>query len=433
MQRHVAHVAEERRPDGSYEYQVVIWIVPRQTGKTTGIRAIGTKRALQGRDVFYTAQTGKDARARWMDLVKILRLTPGLRDRVKIALRGGSEHVMFPGGGVFQCFAPTAESLHGYTPPTVMLDESFAHTAAEGELLMGAIEPAQQTVVDRQLWIVSTMGTAESLFLHDWVDRAMGGMDRVALFYWGAADHHDPFNLDDIAEFHPGVGQVLNGKTMTAADILAASERMSRSEYLRAYANRRTSTTATLIPAEKWDALAVDDLAPPADSRAVTLTYDVDEHAASASIVAVWEDEATGKPAAKIVQHGPGTAWVADAVDACAILMRPERIAAVGNGPGLDVTAQVRALGYDVDELSERDYAAATTGLLTAVDTAQLVHDGDPILGTAIAGLVTRSSVVDGVAFSRRHSVGASSPAIALAAGLHRHRHASTAAPLIRF
>lgn len=433
MQQHIADVAEEKRPDGSYEYQVVIVPVPRQTGKTTLLRAVGTKRALQGRDVFYSAQTGKDARARWMDLVKILRVTPGLRDRIKIALRGGSEHVMFPGGGVFQCFAPTPESLHGYTPPTVMLDESFAHSAAVGELLMGAIEPAQQTVVDRQIWIVSTMGTAESVFLHDWIDRAMGGMDRVALFYWGAGEHHDPFSLDDITEFHPGVGQVLNGKPMTAADILAASERMSRSEYVRAYANLRTSTTTTLVTGEKWNPLADDAISPPEDTRQITLAYDVDEHTASASVVAVWRDAATGKPAAKVVRSAPGVAWLVDEVADLDRLWRPAAVVAVGNGPVLDTTAQLRDRGVDVDELGERDFAAATSGLLVAVDTAQLVHDGSELLATSVGGLVTRSSVVDGVAFSRRHSVGTVSAAIALAAGLHRHRHAPESVPMVRF
>lgn len=115
-QAHVADVASERRADGSYEYQVVVVSVPRQTGKTTLLRAAGVHRCLLGRDVFYTAQTGKDARARWMDLVKVLRINAALRDRVKIRLRGGSEHVEFGSGAVFQVFAPTPESLHGYTP-----------------------------------------------------------------------------------------------------------------------------------------------------------------------------------------------------------------------------------------------------------------------------------------------------------------------------
>ncbi|WP_408898649.1 hypothetical protein ACJ5H2_05950 [Nocardioides sp. R1-1] len=451
-QRRVADVAGERRPDGSYEHQVIVVSVPRQSGKTALLRAIGTHRAMLGRSVFYTAQTGKDARARWSDLVKALRLSPAFAgkmksEEIKVALRGGSEHVEFPTGGVFQAFAPTVESLHGYTPPSVLVDEAFAQSQANGELLIGAIEPAQRTIVDRQLWLVSTMGTAESTWFHDWIERARLGVDRVALFLWGASEDQDPFDVDDIAAFHPAVGFEFRevghdtGLVTTAESILAAADKMSRSEYIRAYGNRKTSTAETLIPAEDWAALSVqartgDDtatLAPPADRRDVTLVYDVDEHAAAAAIVAVWEDEATGLPAAKVVQSGPGVSWLADAVADLDVAWRPGRVVAVGNGPVLDVTAQVRGEGVDVDELNERDFAAATTGLLVAVTNQQLVHDGDPVLASAIGGLVTRSSVVDGVAFSRRHSVGSTAAAIALAAGLHRHRHAPAGAPLIRF
>ncbi|HWU23109.1 MAG TPA: phage terminase large subunit family protein [Nocardioides sp.] len=433
-QRYVADVAGELREDGSYEYQVVVVTVPRQTGKTTLIRAIGTKSALFGRDTFYTAQTGKDARARWMDLVKILRNTPAFRDRVKVALRGGSEHVEFPGGGVFQCFAPTPESLHGYTPPRVFIDEAFAQSAASGELLIGAIEPAQQTITDKQLWIVSTMGTDDSTFLHDWIDRARAGVPRVALFDWGASDHHDPFNPADIADFHPGVGMILNGKMMTAADVLSASDKMSRAEYVRAYANRRTSTLAQLVTTEAWRARTVTNLEPPADLRRTTLAYDVDEHATTSAIVAVWTDPATGLPAVQLVRREPGVAWLAAGVLDLAREWRVTPVAA-RTGPVLDVSAELRAAGQDVDELDEREYAAASTGLLRMIRDAGLVHAGrqGDELETSVTGLATRDSGDGGVALSRRHSSGSPSAGIALALALHRHRHQPARKPMVRF
>jgi len=436
-QQYVADVAGERREDGSFEYQVVIVSVPRQSGKTTLLRAVGAKRALTGRDVFYTAQTGKDARARWEDLVTAARESPALKDRIKIALRGGSEHVRFPGGGKFQAFAPTPQSLHGYTPPTVMLDEAFAHTAEVGALLMGAIEPAQQTVVDKQLWIVSTAGTAASVFLHDWIDRAMGGMARVALFLWGAADDQDPYDPDDIAAFHPTVGFRINGKLMSAADILAASEKLSAAEYERAYANRRTRTAANLIPPDTFAAIGVPDLAPPSSTSLVTLAYDVDEHQGGAAIVAVWLDDATGKPAGKVVEFRPGSpSWLVDRVGELVSEWRPAGDpVAIGQGPVLDVTAALRRDGYDVDELTEREFSAASTGFLNALTDRQLVVDEhDEHLAASVTGLTTRASGDGGIAFSRQHSVGLSSAALALVAALHRHRHqATSAAPLVVF
>lgn len=419
-QQQVADVASERRPDGSYEYQVVVVSVPRQTGKTTLIRAMAVHSALVlGRTVFYTAQTGKDARERWSDLVKILQVHPALAGRFKLTLRGGSEQVEFNRtGAAVRAFAPTPESLHGYTPPKVVIDEAFAQGPAQGELLMGAIGPAQFTIVDRQLWIVSTAGTAESTFLHDWIDRGIEGTPRVAAFVWAATDEQDPFSLDDIARFHPGVGHRLNGKLLTAEDVLDQADRNSRAEYERAYANRRTLTLSHLIPSEVWRELGDPELAAPSSTSDAVLTFDVDNTRESSTITASWLDD-RGRPLVKVVKAGPGMGWLATAVDQLRRDWRPRELVAVGNGPVVDVVARVNQLaGEDVVKvLTEREYAAACSSLLSRIEESTIGHDGGELLLRSIVGLVTRPAGGDGVAFSRRHSVGDSSPAIAAAAG----------------
>jgi Phage terminase-like protein, large subunit len=411
----------------------VIVSVPRQTGKTTLIRAVGTHRCLVcGRDVFYTAQTAKDAKERWTDLVKVLRVNDALRDRVKVSLRGGSEQVAFQGGGAFRVFAPTPESLHGYTPPTVCIDEAFALSGAKGELLMGAIGPAQITVTDKQIWIVSTAGTAESTFLHEWIDRAVEGMPRVAVFVWGATDEQDPFNPEHIAAFHPGVGFPLNGKVLTAHDVLEQADRNSRAEYERAYANRRTVTLSHLIPAERWRALEAETLTPP-DLRRVVVSYDVAPDRQSAAILATWIDD-QGHPVTKIAQAGPGISWLAPAVAALDRDWRPAATAAVDNGPVLEVTEQLRALGVDVEVLKEREFATASGAFLSRIDHGSIHHDGSDLLELSVTGLVTRSAVSDGVAFSRRHSIGDSSPAVAAVVGAWvAARDDLDTAPMVRF
>jgi hypothetical protein len=88
---------------------------------------------------------------------------------------GFSERLEFPNGSVLQVFAPTADSLHGYTPATVALDEAFAHDEKLGDELMGAIEPAQQTLPHRQLWVVSTRGDVDSVFLDGWLEKGRAG------------------------------------------------------------------------------------------------------------------------------------------------------------------------------------------------------------------------------------------------------------------
>jgi hypothetical protein len=424
-QRYTTHVANERRDDGSYEYQVVIVSVPRQTGKTTVVRANGVHRCLVcGRDVFYTAQTGKDARARWMDLVKVLRVNDALADKVRVRLRGGSEHVEFPGGSVFQVFAPTPESLHGYTPPTVMVDEGFALDAMAGELLMGAIGPAQITITDKQIWIVSTAGTAESTWFHDWIDLAMEGTPRVAGFIWGARDDQDPYSLADIAAFHPGVGFELNGAVLEATAVLEQAGRNSRAEYERAYANRRTVTGAQEIPRDVWEALAPPDFEPPESPSKCVLVYEVAHDRQSAAIVAAWR-HGPDQVRVKVVRAQAGVRWLVPAIRELRASWRPTAVAAAGSGPAVEVTEQLD----HVDVLSERDYAAASGAFLTSIDAGTLEHDGDPTLTGSVTGLVTRPTG-DGVALSRRLSVGDSSPGIAAALAAHVIRRRRATVPI---
>lgn len=417
--------------------------VPRQTGKTTLIQAMGTHRAgILGKHVHYTAQNGQEARKRWNELRANLETSSVWEGRTDTSLRGGAECVHFHGkdGPGFHCFAPGKKALHGSTPACVVLDEAFAHDAEMGGLLMGAISPAQQTILAKQLWIVSTAGTAESTFLHDWIDRGLERTPRVALFLWGASDDQDPYTLEGVEAYHPGVGFFLNEKVLTAADVLAEVEKNTRAEYERAFANRRTLTTSNLIPVDVWRRLGPDlaagdpPLEPPANTREVTLTYDVGLDGIGSSIVATWSLD-DGRIAGKVVEAGPGTSWLASSVDALVTRWRPAALAVAGNGPVLDVTAQLRDLGHDPLEVAEREFAAASGALLARIRDGVVTHSGDDdALEVSVTGLVMRPGAVDGVAISRRHSVGDSSAGVALAVGLWvTERRANTGTPAVHF
>ena len=428
-QQYVADVAGERLEDGSYAYPVVVVTVPRQTGKTTLLRAIGVhSAAVNGRDVFYTAQTGKDARERWSDLVIQVMKSP-FKTLARLTRRGGSEALWFGDAG-FRVFAPTPESLHGYTPPKVMIDEAFSHTEQSGDLLMGAIGPAQFTIVDRQLWIVSTAGTAESAFLKTWLERGLAGTPGVACFMWAAADGADPFAAETIEAFHPAVGFELNGKKMTAEDVLVNADLHSRAEYERAFLNRWTVTVSHLVPAEDWAALQLDAPAP-ADTSSIVLTYDVAYDQRSAAIVATWVH--AGKPHSKVVMYDNGVTWLADAV---AGLHKDWRctVAAHDDGPARDITDQLVARGVPVQVADGRTWSTATGRVLKLINHHGLTHSGGDVLAAAVAGLSTRVSN-DGVAFSRRHSTGDTSAACALTVGVWfvDHQPAPAQQPLVYF
>lgn len=75
-QRLVADVVMELNPanPGAWRYQQVVISVPRQAGKTALLRAIMADRLMNyaRHEVLMTAQTGKDARKRWKQVLDAL-------------------------------------------------------------------------------------------------------------------------------------------------------------------------------------------------------------------------------------------------------------------------------------------------------------------------------------------------------------------------
>lgn len=429
-QRYSADVAGELLPDGRYAYPVVVVTVPRQSGKTTLMRAVGVDRGLARPDlgVFYTAQTGKDARERWTDLVKAVKSSP-LVPLATVRSAAGSERLVWPNGSMFRCFSPVATSLHGYTPPLVMLDEAFAHDQQTGDDLMGAIGPAQITIPHRQLWIVSTAGTAASTFLRQWVDAGRGGTPGVAHLEWAAGADVDVYDPQTWPTFHPALGQ-----TITAEAIAAEADRLSRAEFERAYGNRWTRTASHHIAAEAWDRLADHELRlPDLDPKGLVFAWDVMPDRSSSALVAVWHDR-QGNVVAKVAKAAPGMAWVAPAV----VQLHAagwRGFAYAEDGPAREVADQVQRelpSGTKLESISGRAYADAWGFLLEHVRNATLTHDGSDALAIAAANVATRP-LVDTAAPSRRASAGDVTPIIALMVAAHVLDHKAPPAPSLSY
>ncbi|ALY10643.1 terminase [Arthrobacter phage Seume] len=431
----VARVASEKRVDDPrrYRYPIVVLTVPRQSGKTTLMRTVLAQRALKyrNRKAFYTAQTGKDATARWLDLVKDIEDGP-LSQFVNKRIAAGSQALTFPTGSTISPFAPTAKSLHGYTPHDVMLDEIFAHGAAAGNDLMGAIRPAQLTLPDKQLWLVSTAGTADSGFLKSWVDQGRLAVKDsgagIAYLEWSLADGLDPYDPQNWL-FHPAVGH-----TITLEDLADDADSQSQGEWLRAYMNRWTSTSEAVIDVAKWDTLA--GALVPVPWAQVTVAYEVAHDRSCAAIYACWKDPETGKPALKLVQQGSGAEWLAPAVAKIYVENRPKAIGADDGGPTKAVTDNLRRLpnarsggnGVEVTTLTARDFATACVAYMGHIDDGTILHDGDPGHRAAVEAAATRP-MGDSKVFSRRHSRGPIPELVAATVALRLHEQAPATAP----
>lgn len=439
-QQLVADVATEYRIDKRgrvrWHYPTVVLTVPRQCGKSTLLHAIKVHRAMIRRRarIFGTAQRGKDARDLWKELVE--RVESGPLATSATVLRGtGSETLRFPNASEIRPFAPTRDSLHGKTPHFVDVDEAWAFDAAKGEDLMAAIKPAQITLPDRQLWIVSTAGDASSAFLRGWVESgrlSIANADAdIAYFEWSAAEGEDAYD-PHTWRFHPAIGY-----TIEYLDI-ATEAAGSRGVFERAFMNRWTTTAETVVDLDVFDELAGEQRAP--DVGQLSIGYEVANDRSQASIFASWVDDA-GVVQVRPYLIAPGVTWLVPELVKIVRELRPRVLAADDGGPTRQVADELRReLGdampatTQVELLSYRDFATACGSVLGWVKDRKLGHDGGLELRAALEAAAIKF-VSDQVAFDRRRSAGPIDALIAatVAAWFATHAPAELPAPLIRF
>jgi len=437
-QRLVADVATEIDEHGRFVYETVVVTVPRQSGKTTLVGAMQLHRALitPGAKCFYTAQTGKDARKRFSDLVDLVHES-ALKAVTHTRWSVGSESLSVPiQRSSINLFAPKQDALHGETPHLVTLDEIWVYDEVLGTaLLEGAIRPAQlQLPGRRQVWMVSTAGTANSTFMRTWVDRgraaAQGSPEHptLAYFEWSGEISDDLENPKVIAGFHPAVGH--NG--LTAQDVINAMPE-SRAERYRGFGNVWLEASDPLFTEEEITAVTRDPAEVPS-VRDLAVTYEIAPANACGIVMASWRDS-DGAPCSRVLHTAPGTTWMHDFIVDLYQQWQPAVLGGDDGGPTRRLTDQLRrTLGDErVKTIGARDFGTACEGWVTMLRDQELRLDGSRIMALGLAHLVMKR-VGDLTRFGRNESTGPIVAPIASAVGiwLWDHREPTPAeAPLI--
>lgn len=390
-QYQVVRVATERTPDGSrYKYRRVVVTVPRQAGKTTLLGALWVHHCLTRHNarIWQTAQTGKDATARWNDLRKLVTASP-LEPFTHSRLSAGSAALEFlRTESHISPFAPTPDSLHGYTFDFAGIDEAFSFTMDEGVDLVGAIDPAMITLPDRQVWVTSTAGDPDSTWLRSLVEHGRTSTS-TAYFEWSGDAGDDPMALEAY-RFHPAVGH-----TISLEDLHATAIEAPPSERDRAFRNLWVDgVDEPLLPAAKLRANYKPVTPPPADgSRRIAVGFDVDADGRHAAIYTAWTlDDEDQDQAATCLKVDAGMGWLAeelvevlDAAGSGAELVTPP------DGPSLEVADELTRRGVPVRVLDGRGYATGSGALHRALVAGRLHLAGpDPTLEAAVAGATTR-------------------------------------------
>jgi hypothetical protein len=407
----IANVAGEIDPtNGLPAYREVRIKVPRQSGKTTLLLTIELDRCLYwGRQqrVLYTAQDRNNSRAKWEEQVEFLMgtvLAPALDVRRQL----GQEKLIVPStGSTIGVTASGETSGHGFYLDLGVVDEAWAQT---DERLTQAFRPAMMTRRDAQMWVCSTEGTDESVFLNDRCEdgRARVEADNrhgVCYFEWSAGEDEDP---DDPATWW-GCMPAL-GHTVTEDTIRADRDGLvDPADFYRAYLNRRVAKGMSVIPAEAWHSWRD----PGSQLRGVPVfALDVTPDRSWSSIGAAgWTGERRSH--LEVIEHRPGTDWVAGRMaDLCQrwaagpLVLDPA-------GPAGSLMVDLAARGVMTYAVNAREYSAACEQLFDAVTgTRGVAHLDQPVLSSAVAGARKRP-LGDAWAWARR--VGADvSPLVAV-------------------
>lgn len=434
-QREVWDVATELDSFGRLVYEIVLVTVPRQSGKTTlfGPVQIHCSLTNPGVKTFYTAQTGQAARARFNDLWKLVDGSP-LASRAVLRRSAGDEGITWPNGSQNKIFAPVESALHGETPPLVGMDEIWEYSDLLGDaLLEDAIIPAQITLSGRrQVWLMSTAGTAASGFMRKWVKRGRQNelaraqglplpWPKLAYFEASLRDGDDPYDPAAIARFHPAIGH-----TQTVEDLLTlanSGEGISRATWLRAFCNVWTESSEPLIPVADWDAMADPRLS--AIRSEVAVSWEVAPDNDMGAILGTWRDS-SGAPCTRVIHAAPGTQWMEELLVEIYETWSPAAFGGDDGGPTRRINDRLRLrLGDEaVQTLGPKDFGVACETWLTAArDQGELVHDGSATLSAGIQHLVLvrRGEITR---FSRTESTGPQACApIASAVGLWLYDH----------
>src|SRR5260221_677529 len=271
-----ADVGCEIEPEtGLPAYRRVIITVPRQSGKTTlyltwQIDRCVSPRWCQPQRSAFTAQSGKDARDKWLhELFPLIRRSRALRPLVSRIYEGmGNEYIRFSNGSLIMLLSTSASSGHSKTLHQAVLDEIWHDTDNRRDQALG---PAMITIADGQTLMCSTAGNAASVILDRQAElgRAAAEADSghgISYVEYSAPDGWDPDDEDSYYGFMPalcpdppcrcGGGKWRHTITMDAI----RSERVSMDpvEFARAYGNipDLSGQKADRVDLSNWGACA---------------------------------------------------------------------------------------------------------------------------------------------------------------------------------
>lgn len=388
----------------SWRYPVILCTTARQAGKTTLLESILAHRSMTMTDhrSFYTSQSGQDARDQWY--MWQANLSEKMPNRWKFRLSNGEESAKYPPTGSFiRTFPPTPDALHGKALDVVILDEVWRYSLEQGGAITQAAVPTQATRPRRQLFIVSTAGREDSLWMRNWIEKGRLAVtdpdSRLAYFEWSTPEE-EPFDDPRVwARYHPAFGRTISETTMRDA-----LETMGEDQFRRGFLNQWP--VADRSWQTSWSQLPTGTPIPPDAYVHIAADSSWNHHDSSICAATAVGDQII----VEVIDSRTGVDWMLPRLihlantHRCSIIVQK-------NGPLGYLIEDLTRAGVRVDEATSSDYADAIARFQTMVVAGLITHQNDPRLDAAV--LNVKSSSADRPTWRRRIATVDISPLIA--------------------
>jgi phage terminase large subunit-like protein len=330
--------------------------VARQNGKSSLLRALIGHRLIEGdtigalssiravgKEVMFTPIADAFTGRRLVDLFDSRATRSNGNEALSLGATGG--RLVMP--------SASERGAHGYSLDLAIVDEAWA---LKDYRVPQALTPTQIARPDPQLWVVSTAGTSESVWLRELIEagRLPGAAeDRLALFEWAAPAELDPSDVAGWEAANPALGETITLDELGHAYAMATSPE-SRGEFERAHLNRWTAGVEAIISAEAWRACLAPELR---IGPELVFGFDValDRSQSSIAVAGI----AGERVVVELVDQRPGTEWLGPALGELRRKWAPLAIVANEYGPARSIVGELVAAGEAIEAYNTSAYLAA--------------------------------------------------------------------------
>lgn len=402
------------RADGKWSATEVALLANRQNGKGSIMEA----RQLAGLFLWgetLQAHTSHEFRTSQKHFERILSLiegTPALDSMVqKVKLADGEESIITKDGMTLQFMARSLKSGRGITGNVVYFDEAFALKPQMVASLMSTLS-ARSVTGNPQIVYASSAGMPESETLWNLRESGVAGDNaRLAYMEWSAPDDADPDDPEVWAASNPAFG-------IRISEDFVRSERsrMGDEEFKR----ERLGIWAKLGNESVFASGVWSDLADPESAPGERLVFGVEiagnRESASIALLSFRDDELVH---AEITDNEVGTSWIGHRLGELQRKWKPAAIVAIAGGHVDSMLPEWKREGVKVRLIRFPDYVKACGLVFDKVTQGKIRHLGDPILSSAVEGVVQQFTRDNAAWYwSRKGSDVDITPLVALTVGI---------------